>query len=263
MPGRAGTRWHHGCVQGTVVTVTDEVGAPVEPAPDALRDGYFSGTSAALFGIARFDGHLLRSGPVTLFQFGSPRSREGGWAFPIEGGLLARRPAGELRVGWREGRLYCSLEGYEPRLPGPIFRLTQLRFHREVSRIALFGIRGRIPSAGIPAEPWRRLVAGMLDAGFAVAVGAARMPLRAGTRAALAGAAYLATQTVIPALTGGITPGGWVVGTRISALDGSRVHLAQLLLRLLALPLGARTLRDRHDELAGTEVLLDRAGPAG
>ncbi|MBO0745251.1 MAG: RDD family protein [Candidatus Dormibacteraeota bacterium] len=247
---------------GAPVTVRDEVRAPSAPSPDALRDGYFTGTARAMFGLIRFSQNRFRLGPLTLFQFGAPRFQQPAWVFPIEGGLLARRPAGAVRVGWKEERLYSLLEDYQPRLPRPIFRLTQFRFHREISRIALFQIRGRTPSAGVPAEPWRRLLAGLLDAGVAASIAATRAPLRAGTRAALGAATLIATQTVVPALTGGITPGGWVTGIRITGVDGSRVHLAQLLLRTLALPLGVRTLRDRHDELAGTEAVLSRTAPA-
>jgi uncharacterized RDD family membrane protein YckC len=100
------------------------------------------------------------------------------------------------------------------------------------------------------------LVAGLLDATAATCVATAVRPRTRGSGVLLAGAALLATQTVIPALTGGFTPGGWVARTRIVGADGGRVHLAQLLLRTAALPLGVRTLRDRHDELAGTEVIL-------
>ena len=243
-------------MSGASVTVTDAVRAPLKPPPDALRDGYFTGTARAVFGLIRFTHNSFQMGPLTLFQFGTPRPQNPEWVYPIEGGLLARRPAGELRVGWEQERLYSTLEGYQPRLPGPLFRLTQFPFHREISRIALLQVRGRRPGAGIPAEPWRRLLAGLLDAGFAASVAATREPLRAGTRVVLAGIALLATQTVVPALTGGVTPGGWVAGTRIVGVDGSRAHLAQFVLRAAALPLGVRTLRARHDELAGTEVLL-------
>lgn len=255
------TRWHDGEVPGAAVTVTDQVRAPIAPSPDALRDGYFTGTARALFGLIGFSDGRFHVGPLTLFQFGAPRFQHPAWVFSIEGGLLARRPAGELRVGWSHERLYSALEGYQPRLPRPIFRLTQFPFHREMSRIALLQIRGRLPSAGVPAEPWRRLLGGLVDAGVATSIAATCRRRSLGARAALGGAALLATQTVIPALTGGVTPGGWVAGTRITGVDGSRAHLAQLLLRTAALPLGVRTLRDQHDELAGTDVLLSRRPP--
>ena len=238
------------------MNVTDQVRAPVSPAPDALRDGYFSGSSRALFGLVRFTDNRFHAGPLTLFRFGAPQLRDGAWVFPIEGGLLARRPGGEVRVGWGEGQLSCSLEGYEPRLPEALFRFSQLPFHRELSRIALLQIRGRTPSAGIPAEPWRRLLAGVLDAAAATAITIVWAPRGAAARAAYWWGALLATQTLVPALTGGVTPGGWVAGTRVTAIDGGPAHAAQLLVRAAALPLGLRTLRDRHDELAGTEAVI-------
>ncbi len=262
MQGECRVRCHHGQVTEAPVAVTDQVRSPLAPSREALRDGYFSGSARALFGLVRFGQNRYHAGPLTLFRFGAPRFQQPAWVFPIEGGLLARRPAGEVRVGWSEGRLYCSLEGYEPRLPRPLFRVTQLPFHREVSRIALLQIRGRVPSPGIPAEPWRRLLAAVLDVAAATSIAVVCGPRRKGARTLFLGAAVLAGQTLIPALTGGVTLGGRLAGTRVTAVDGSPVHLAQLLVRVAALPLGLRTLRDRHDELAGTEVILSGPAPA-
>lgn len=239
-----------------MVAATDQVRAPIEPPREALRDGYFSASARALFGLVRFTHNRYHAGPLTLFRFGTPRFEDPAWAFPIEGGLLARRPGGEVRVGWSGGRLYCSLDGFEPRLPRLLFGVTQLPFHREISRIALLQIRGRVPSPGIPAEPWRRLLAGAVDVAAATSLAVTCGPRRGGAGTIFLGTALLATQTLIPALTGGVTPGGWVAGTRVTSVDGSPAHAAQLLLRVAALPLGLRTLRDRHDELAGTEVIL-------
>lgn len=259
--GVDGRRWHDGEVPGPPVSATDQVRAPVAPSLDALREGYFTGTSRALFGLIGFSQGRFQAGPLTLFRFGAPRFEHPAWVFPIEGGLLARGPAGELRLGWSQEHLYSSLEGYQPRLPRPLYRLTQLPFHHAMSRIALMQIRGRLPSAGMPAEPWRRLLAGVLDVATATSVAAACRPLRAGSRVGVWAATLLATQTVVPALTGGFTPGGWVAGTRIAGVDGSRARTPQLVLRTAALPLGVRTVRDRHDELAGTEVVLSRRAP--
>lgn len=256
MRGDERARCHHGQVAGFTVSVTDQVQAPIAPSRDALRDGYFSSTARALFGLVRFAHNRFGTGPLTLFRFGAPRFENSAWVFDIEGGLLARRQAGEVRVGWSRERLYCSLEGFEPRLPRALFRVTQLPFHHEVSRIALLQIRGRVPSPGIPAEPWRRLLAGVLDLAAATSIAVTCGPRKTRGRAILLGAALLATQTLIPALTGGVTPGGWLAGTRVTSVDGTRVHAAQLLVRAAALPLGLRTLRGRHDELAGTEVVL-------
>jgi hypothetical protein len=256
MQGAAPARCHDEQVACPPVAVTDQVRAPIEPPREALRDGYFSGCARALFGLVRFTQNRYQAGPLTLFRFGAPRSEQAAWVFPIEGGLLVRHPGGVVRVGWSEERLYCSLAGYQPRLPRRLFGVTQLPFHREVSRIALLQMRGRVPSPGIPAEPWRRLLAGVLDVAAAASLTVTCGPRRAGARTIFLGAALLATQTLIPALTGGATPGGWVAGTRVRAVDGSPAHAAQLVVRAIALPLGLRTFRDRHDELAGTEVIL-------
>jgi uncharacterized RDD family membrane protein YckC len=46
-----------------------------------------------------------------------------------------------------------------------------------------------------------------------------------------------------------------VLGLRLVAIDGSRPSPTQAVLRLAALPLGARRLRAVHDDLAATAVI--------
>jgi uncharacterized RDD family membrane protein YckC len=56
----------------------------------------------------------------------------------------------------------------------------------------------------------------------------------------------------------GRTLGGLVVGQRVIATDGSRPTVEQAIVRLLTMPLGWFR-RPIHDELAGTEVIVDGA----
>ena len=56
----------------------------------------------------------------------------------------------------------------------------------------------------------------------------------------------------------GRTLGGLVVGQRVIAVDGARPTVGQAVVRLLTLPLGWFR-GPFHDELAGTDVIVDRA----
>ncbi|MGH7912496.1 MAG: RDD family protein [Candidatus Dormibacteraceae bacterium] len=237
--------------------LVDHVDAPLAPSADRLREGIFGSIAGILCGLVRYRDERYTLGPLNLLTFGKPRFDHPAWVWPIAGGLLARRPGGEVRVGWIRDRLYCEVEGYLPRLPEPLYRRTQLLFHHQVTRIGLLHLRGRLPTAGLPAEPWRRLLAGVIDVAAAVAIVRALHPQRVRSQVALFAAALLAGEVLLPALSGQ-TPGGRVAGLGIVAADGSPANLAQLLLRLIAMPRGVRSLRDRHDELAGTEIILTR-----
>ena len=57
--------------------------------------------------------------------------------------------------------------------------------------------------------------------------------------------------------TSGRTVGGFAMGQRVVAVDGTKPSLVQAVLRMLALPLAAVKLRAIHDELAATDVLED------
>lgn len=235
--------------------IVDAVEAPLTPPMAHLREGVFGTAARALFGLVQFRNERFRLGPLTLLSFGEPRAEHDAWVWPITGGLLARRPGGTVRIAWTGGRLLCEVAGYQPLVPEPLYRWTQLPFHHEITHIGLLRLRGRTPTAGMPAEPWRRLLAAALDVAAAASLGVSVRPAHPVTRATLFGLGLVAGQLVVPALTGS-TPGGSLVGVRIVGADGSPARPAQLLLRLLAMPGSVRGLRDRHDELAGTEIVL-------
>ncbi|HKF74635.1 MAG TPA: RDD family protein [Candidatus Dormibacteraeota bacterium] len=233
------------------VRLEDRVRAPVPPPPDRLRDAFFDRVSGLTLGAVRAERWRLRLGPLTLLAFDEPAFDGAGWAWPIAGGLLARSPGGVLRFGWRDGLLVGAVDGYRPSLPRPLYRLTQAHVHRLVTRRFLLLLRGRTPAPGVPAGPAPRLVAAAVDVVLCAAATAALRP----RRRLLAFGVLAAAYHVACWSMAGRTAGGLVVGQRLVSVDGSRVTLGQALVRLVALPLAARTGRAMHDEAAGTEVV--------
>ena len=74
--------------------------------------------------------------------------RHGGWELrrAIGGGLLVRRPGGEMGFDCREERgevsISAILDGYAPR-PRPLYRLFQEPFHRRSVRRAVVELARR------------------------------------------------------------------------------------------------------------------------
>ncbi|MFZ0218222.1 MAG: RDD family protein [Candidatus Dormiibacterota bacterium] len=235
-------------------TLTDEAAAPLAPSLERLQQGVFPGVASVLGGLVRFHDGVYKLGPLPLLAFSEPRFEHPAWVWDVRGGLLAAEPGGRVRVGWNHGQIYCRVESWRPRLPPGLYRLFQVPFHHAVTRIGLLQLRGRTPSPGIPAEPARRLLAGLLDFAACVSVVGVVRP----RRPLLTLAAMLAATQVGLLAWRGQTPGGWMAGTRVVSVDGRPIGGGQALIRLLAMPLGIRSLRDRHDELAGTEVVLTR-----
>lgn len=228
------------------------VRAPVEADRDRLRDAFFADTRRLTFGTIRGERWRLRLGPLTLMAFGDPAFDGEAWTWPITGGLLTRRPGGILRYGWRDGQLVGEVDGYLPRLPAFLYRLTQVPAHRLLTRRFLLGLRGRTPAPGPPAGPAQRLLTATLDLALCGAVAAAvsrRRRLR--TFAAVAAGYHLACWSA-----GGRTLAGLVTGQRLVSVDGSAVAPWQAVVRLGTLPRAALTLRAAHDEASATEVIV-------
>ena len=231
------------------------VRAPAPPAPDRLRDAFFTDVGRLTLGLVRGERWRLRLGPLTLLAFGEPTFDGAGWTWPIAGGLLARRPGGTLRYAWRDGLLVGEVDGYLPRLPRGLYRLTQVRVHRWVTRRFLLGLRGRVPPPGVPAGAAQRLLAAGADLAVCAAA-AGLLGCRRRRLAALAGVLagyHLACWTLA-----GRTAGGLLTGQRLVSVDGGRVAPWQAVVRLAALPLAAAAGRAVHDEAAGTEVIDTR-----
>ena len=218
-----------------------------------LREQFVSDVSALTFGLVRMRGTSMMLGPLEILRFGRPKMTRSGVAWPIEGGLAAGTAGGKWSISASGGRLVASLEGYTPRIPVPLYTLTQLPIHHLVMRLHLLRARGRVPSPGVPAAPTRRIAAGAIDVGLCATVA-----LAAGKGRRLAAFAGIAIGYHAACWTfSGRTVGGVIARQRVVSVDGSRVSAGQSLVRLLALPVAAIRLRAIHDEIAGTEVVTD------
>lgn len=226
--------------------------APLRPPAAELRDTFFAAIGRLTLGVVRGEPWRLKIGPLTLFEFGQPEPRPAGWAWPIGGGVLARRPGGWFAIEWRNGRLVSTVHGYVPWLPLPLYRAAQLPVHRLLTRLFLLLLRGRVPPPGVPAGPAQRLLAAATDLGVcsAAALMLGRGRRRLATFLGLAIAYHLAAWS-----TTGATLGGALLGQRVVSVDGGRPRLVQAVVRMAALPLALMRLRAVHDEAALTEVV--------
>jgi hypothetical protein len=173
--------------------------------------------------------------------------------WPIEGGLLVRRPGGHWRVKAGGGGVEATLVGYEPSLPRLLYTLTQLQVHQLFTRLYLLRLRGREPLPGVPATSRNRLRAATVDAAFCLTLAGLTGRRRVRRTLAIAIAYHVACWSL-----GGRTLGGLVVGQRVIAVDGSRLTPTQSLLRLVLLPVSWVRRVPVHDEIACTEVLEEK-----
>ena len=119
----------------------------VEASPEGGRrmaDAYWREVERTTRGLVRVrrspEKLVLRALGATLLEFGLPTIEAAGdrvaCCYPIEGGLLARRPGGWIAFA-QEGRvLTSSISGFHPRLgslPG-IYSHVQARIHAAVSK---------------------------------------------------------------------------------------------------------------------------------
>jgi hypothetical protein len=237
------------------IHVVDRVASPVQPDPERLRDSFFSAIRGLTLGFVRGERWRISLGPLTLHEFGDPVRSGQGWTWRIGRGLLGARAGGTLSYEWSQGQLKATVDGYWPALPRPIYRATQLRLHRLVTRLFLLQLRGRVPPPGIPGGPAQRLAAATLD--LAVCVGLTMLCPR-GRRLKLfpplAACYHVAAWSLA-----GQTLGGRLLGLRVVSVDGGPVSPAQAVVRLITLPASLVRFRAVHDHLALTEVIeVDR-----
>jgi len=239
------------------VSTQDSVAIVREPTGRELRDGYLHDIRNLTLGLVHSRGDAIYVGPVELLRFGPPIVTSSAVEWPIEGGITTRVPGGTFRIEAAKGRVSASVDGYRPRLPLPLYGLSQLPIHQLLIRLYLLRVRGREPAQGVAAAPEDRIRAAAVDVAFCLTLAGLagrrrRLPLLLG----IAAAYHIACWS-----TSGRTLGGLVTRQRVVAVDGSRPTVMQAAFRFLALPLAWVTRRPIHDELAGTEVILSEEGP--
>lgn len=218
-----------------------------------LHDAFLTRIPALTCGLVRARGDALVAGSVQLLRFGTPKVGAEAVEWPIEGGALAGAPGGTWRIAAAGGRLVASIEGYRPALPRPVYSATQLVVHRLLMRLFLLEMRGRDPAPRVTASSSQRLRAASVDVAFcAMLAGIMRRPPRLSTLLGIAAAYHVACWS-----TSGRTLGGMVAGQRVVAVDGSPLSVSQSILRLAATPLSWIRGAPVHDEISGTEVILD------
>jgi hypothetical protein len=222
-----------------VVDVHDSVRAPHPVPVPRLRSGFLPLTSRYTAWLVRGTPWRFSIGPVSLITFGEPETTATGVRWPITGGLLSARPGGGVGFEWVDGELRGSVEGWEPRLPLPLYEVTQLLIHHAVMRLTLLQLRGRDPLPGEPAGQRSRVLAAATDLALCAAVASLARRRRWTALAGVYAGYHAAAWTLA-----GTTAGGALFGTRLLAVDGSRVTLPQALVRLLA-----------GDAAAGTAVV--------
>jgi hypothetical protein len=235
------------------VALEDSVAVAAPATGRALHDGFVDGIRVLTLGLIRMRDESLYLGPLELLRFGRADVSTSAVDWAIEGGLLTRRPGGHFRIAAGGGRLVASVVGYRPRLPLPLYAVTQLPVHHLLTRLHLLRVRGREPGPGVPATAADRRQAAAIDIAFCAALAALT-----GRRRRLRVLLGIAVAYHVTCWTaGGRTLGGSVMRQRVVAVDGSKLSFGQAVVRLVALPVAWARGRPLHDELAGTEVVVD------
>jgi hypothetical protein len=218
-----------------------------------LHDAYLDDIGRLTLGVVHARSGSLYIGPLELLRFGQPKVTRNAVEWPIEGGIAARRGAGRFRIESAQGRLVASVEGYRPLLPLPLYAITQLPVHRMITRLYLLRVRGREPAPGVRAEQPDRMRAAAVDLAFcATLAGLTGRRRKLHVLLGVAAAYHVACWSI-----SGRTLGGVVVRERVVAVDGSTPSLGQAVIRLLASPIAWALQRPVHDEVAGTDVIVE------
>jgi hypothetical protein len=235
-----------------VLSTADSIEVRTLPTGTQLRDGYVEAVRALTFGLVRLRDNSVVFGPVEILRFGRPKITEHAVDWPIEGGILSARPGGTLRIRASKGRVEATVSGWTPRLPRPIYALTQLQVHLLFTRLYLLRLRGREPAPGTRATSSERFDAAAVDVALCLTLARLFGRPRLKRTLAIAAVYHVACWSIT-----GRTFGGVVMRQRVVAVDGSRVSAAQALFRLVLLPVSWVTRRPVQDELAATEVIVD------
>jgi hypothetical protein len=232
------------------VTIRDavELDKPVTGA--RLRDAYVDAMPALTLGLVRLRGNALKLGSLELLRFGAPRVTRNAVDWPIEGGLLARRPGGRWRLHATGHRVDASMTGYAPSMPRALYAVTQMQVHLLLTHLFLLRLRGRKAVPGEPAASADRVAAATVDAALCLSLAGFLWRRRLRSYLAVAAIYHVVCWSV-----SGRTLGGAVMRQRVVAVDGSRLTPQQAALRLALLPLSWIAWRPLHDRIAQSTVI--------
>ena len=240
-------------VTGGRVSVEDSVPITRPMTGEQLREAYLDDVSKLTLGLVRIRGTSVFVGPIEVLRFGPPKVTRNSVDWPIEGGITAGAPGGHWRIEVEHGRVVASVKDYRPRLPLPLYAVSQLPIHHLVIRLHLLRLRGRKPQPGIPATRDDRLRAAAVDLAFcATLAGFTGRRRKLHVLLGITAAYHVACWSI-----SGQTLGGMVMRQRVVSVDGSKPTVGQSVVRVFALPIAWALRRPVHDEAAGTEVITD------
>src|SRR5207302_125223 len=148
---------------GGRVSVQDSIAVTRQLTGERLREAYLQDVSKLTLGLVRIRRTSVFVGPIEVLRFGPPKLTRNSVEWPIEGGITAGAPGGHWRIEMDNGRVVASVKDYRPRLPLPLYAISQLPIHHLVIRLHLLRLRGREPQPGIPASRDDRLRAAAVD----------------------------------------------------------------------------------------------------
>jgi hypothetical protein len=220
---------------------------------EQLREAYLHDVSKLTLGLVRIRGSSVFVGPIEVLRFGPPKVTRNSVDWPIEAGITVGAPGGHWRIEVEPGRVVASVKDYRPRLPLPLYAMSQLPIHHLVIRLHLLRLRGREPQPGIPASRDDRLRAAAVDLAFcATLAGLTGRRRKLHVLLGITAAYHVACWSI-----SGQTLGGMVMRQRVVAVDGSKPSIGQSVVRIFAIPIAWALHRHVHDEAAGTEVITD------
>ena len=236
------------------MAIEDSVGGAPALTGDQLRDRYWKAMHDLTLGLVRRQGNSVMVGPIELLRFGEPLVGAHSVEWPVEGGLLARAPRGRWRVSAEGGTAVASLDDFEPSLPRKLYAASHLQVHLLFTRLFLLGLRGRAAAPGVRALQADRARAAAVDIALCLTVSRI-MSRRARPGVTLA---VLAGYHITCWTLSGRTLGAVMMGQRVVAVDGRPLTPAQSFVRFVCAPLAWVMRRPVHDEIAGTDVILDQ-----
>lgn len=235
------------------MAIEDSVAGAAALSGAQLAGRYWDAMGRLTFGLARRRGSSVVAGPFELLRFGEPVVGPHSVEWPILGGLLAGAAGGRWRVRIAGGAAIASIEDFRPSLPRLLYAVTHLQVHLLFTRLFLLRLRDGASTPGVPAAPQSRLRAATVDVALCLALNRIMTRrFRPGMALALLAGYHIACWS-----TSGRTLGGVMMGQRVVSADGKPLVAAQAALRFVTAPLSWIARRPVHDQVAGTDVIVE------